>query len=206
MKQGIRGKQDVDAYSRVDPPLRAPRNPRHVRSDLPLLEAVISGGQTGVDQAALRAVTRLGLATGGWAPKGWRTLDGPAPWLADFGLTELGREDYPARTAKCVHASDAVLRLAWDWMSLGEICTFRAIEKYEKPHLDATPIGLLPNQPYCTIGFQSYNQESAALRVAAFLIQQRVHVLCVAGNSEQTSPGIGRVAEDFLVRTLEETR
>ena len=47
---------------------------------------VISGGQTGVDQAALRAARSCGIPTGGWAPRGWLTEDGPAPWLADYGL------------------------------------------------------------------------------------------------------------------------
>jgi len=45
------------------------------------LACVVSGGQTGVDQAALRAARASGIATGGWAPKGWATEAGPAPWL-----------------------------------------------------------------------------------------------------------------------------
>jgi hypothetical protein len=51
-----------------------------------MLERVISGGQTGVDQAALRVAKAIGLATGGWAPLGWETEDGPASWLAGYGL------------------------------------------------------------------------------------------------------------------------
>jgi hypothetical protein len=38
-----------------------------------MLERVISGGQTGVDQAALRAAQACGLETGGYAPLGWET-------------------------------------------------------------------------------------------------------------------------------------
>lgn len=52
------------------------------------LTKIISGGQTGVDQAALRAARDLGITTSGTAPLGWITEDGPAPWLADFGLIE----------------------------------------------------------------------------------------------------------------------
>ena len=47
------------------------------------LTTIISGGQTGADQAGLLAAQALGLQTGGWAPHGWRTDAGPAPWLAD---------------------------------------------------------------------------------------------------------------------------
>lgn len=53
-----------------------------------MLERVISGGQTGADQAALRAARACGIPTGGWAARGWLTEDGPAPWLAEWGLAE----------------------------------------------------------------------------------------------------------------------
>jgi hypothetical protein len=33
-----------------------------------MIGKVISGGQTGVDQAALRAAKACGIPTGGWAP------------------------------------------------------------------------------------------------------------------------------------------
>src|SRR5262249_34268512 len=39
----------------------------------PMLDRVITGGQTGADQAAPRAARGAGIATGGWAPKGWVT-------------------------------------------------------------------------------------------------------------------------------------
>ncbi len=47
-----------------------------------MLDRVISGGQTGADQAALRAARAAGIPTGGWAPLGWKTEEGPAPRLA----------------------------------------------------------------------------------------------------------------------------
>lgn len=50
------------------------------------LRRVISGGQCGVDVAALRAAKRAGLQTGGTMPRGWRTLDGPRPeYAAEYG-------------------------------------------------------------------------------------------------------------------------
>lgn len=58
-----------------------------------MIERVISGGQTGADQAALRAARACGIPTGGWAPRGWLTEDGPSLWLAEWGLVEMpGRE------------------------------------------------------------------------------------------------------------------
>ncbi|KAH3765333.1 Circularly permutated YpsA SLOG family [Pelomyxa schiedti] len=70
---------------------------------------VISGGQTGADRAGLEAARQLNLATGGFAPKGWLTEDGPDPGLANFGLTQANASGYPARTKMNVDASDATI-------------------------------------------------------------------------------------------------
>ncbi|MEY2585055.1 MAG: hypothetical protein QOD80_1081, partial [Verrucomicrobiota bacterium] len=48
------------------------------------LTKVISGGQTGVDQAALRAARDSGLEIGGWCPPGRVCEDGVIP--AEFPL------------------------------------------------------------------------------------------------------------------------
>lgn len=50
--------------------------------DMPFLQIpvkVVSGGQTGVDRAALDAARELELPYGGWLPKGRLTEDGPLP-------------------------------------------------------------------------------------------------------------------------------
>ena len=71
-----------------------------------MLGGVISGGQTGVDQAALRAARALGIPTGGWAPRGRATEDGPAPWLADLGPAECAWPGYPPRAKADARDSD----------------------------------------------------------------------------------------------------
>ena len=35
-----------------------------------MIEKIVSGGQTGVDQASLRIATEMGISVGGWCPKG----------------------------------------------------------------------------------------------------------------------------------------
>jgi predicted Rossmann-fold nucleotide-binding protein len=58
-----------------------------------MLTRVISGGQTGVDQAALRAAKTRGIATGGFAPKGWLTEK--ASWCSLYRVkTILGSFRY----------------------------------------------------------------------------------------------------------------
>ena len=44
-----------------------------------MLERIVSGGQTGADQAGWRAAKALGIATGGWMARRFLTEDGPRP-------------------------------------------------------------------------------------------------------------------------------
>lgn len=76
-------------------------------SSIPL--RVISGGQTGADQAALFAARACGLATGGWAPKDYLTSDGLAPWQKEFGVKEMSTRNYVARSIRNVQESDATV-------------------------------------------------------------------------------------------------
>lgn len=188
--------------------LKTPSGKRVVREDLPLLAAIISGGQTGSDQAGLRAAYILGLATGGHAPKGWRTLAGAAPWLGtEFGLIEHESSNYANRTASNVINSDATVRIASDFSSPGERCTLKAIEKYNKPYLNITvgrfEDGLLVVQAYDSqrkvCGGLGDNVEKMLVR---FLVEHSVKILNVAGNSNTTCAGIDEIAERFLLMTL----
>jgi hypothetical protein len=69
-----------------------------------MLVRIISGGQTGVDQAALRAARACGLEYGGWAPLGWLTEDGSRSEFA-----ELPTSDYPTRTRRNVMEASATI-------------------------------------------------------------------------------------------------
>lgn len=150
------------------------------------LKLVVSGGQTGVDQAALFAAKQCGIETGGWAPKGWVTQVGPnVELLRDtFGLQECPTSGYKARTWRNVRNSDATLRLARTFSTPGERCTMNAIRYYGKRSLDVDLTlqnGLDP--PF----------------VVQWLLDEQITVLNVAGNSEQTSRGIGIQAAAYLI-------
>ena len=67
---------------------------------------IISGGQTGADMGALKAGKDLGIRTGGWAPKGWVTEDGPNPKLNGYGLIQHSSPNYPPRTRMNCQDSD----------------------------------------------------------------------------------------------------
>ncbi len=161
------------------------------------LVKMISGGQTGVDQAGLRASRRLGLETGGWAPRGWLTQDGPSETLLrGFGLVE-STGSYAYRTGQNVKGSDATVRIANNFFSAGEQCTFKAIKLYSKPWIDFT-VSRGGVFTYAGSGTTASSHDT----LARFLKRHNVRVLNVAGNSERTSPGIGAFAEEFLVESL----
>lgn len=148
------------------------------------LKQVISGGQTGADRAALIAAKATGIPTGGWMPRGFRAQDGPRPEFAElYGIREHASEHYPPRTTLNVKESDATLRFATEWESRGEVLTLSMIHRYVKPHLDVTPGGTV-----------------SPTDVAAWLAENDIRVLNVAGNTERTSPGI----EAFVVAFMTE--
>ena len=74
-----------------------------------MLDKIISGGQTGVDRAALDVALALGLAVGGGCPKGRRAEDGIIP--DRYPLTETPEPNYEARTRRNVEDADGTLIL-----------------------------------------------------------------------------------------------
>lgn len=146
-----------------------------------MLIKIISGGQTGVDQAGLVAARAYGILTGGWLPVGCITSEGPNRFLLEkYGMREHSG-GYRSRTRANVRDSDGTLRLAEKFTSPGERCTLRAIFDYDKPHLDVhTRSPLIPEV------------------VAAWIQEHQIQILNIAGNSESTSPGITQWTLNYL--------
>lgn len=67
----------------------------------------MSGGQTGVDRAALDCAMELGLEVGGWCPAGRRSEDGTIP--EKYPLTETDSKNYAVRTRYNARDSDGTL-------------------------------------------------------------------------------------------------
>jgi hypothetical protein len=61
-----------------------------------MLKKIISGGQTGADQAALDVAIKLGIPYGGWIPKGRLTENGPLD--SKYKLKEMETTNYNKRT------------------------------------------------------------------------------------------------------------
>lgn len=153
---------------------------------IPDLDRVISGGQTGADVAALKAARAVGIPTGGWLPKGFITLEGPRPeYVGLYGMQECSRGGYPTRTELNVRDSDGTLRFARDFKSPGERCTLKNIKWHGRPYFDVDiDRPALWNDVWNWIGANN------------------VRVLNVAGNSEETAPGIGDFVYGYLFDLL----
>src|SRR3990167_10476371 len=97
-------------------------------------DLIISGAQTGADMGGLLAAQALNIATGGYAPAGFRTENGPRPELGTiFGLIEAPLPDYASRTALNVAMSDVILIIARRFESAGTKLTARLAFGAGKP-------------------------------------------------------------------------
>src|SRR5687768_4395889 len=102
---------------------------------------IVSGGQTGVDRAALDAAMALGLPVAGWCPAGRWAEDGPIP--ARYPLTETPSADPAQRTEWNVRDSDATLLLGdGNRPSPGVDLTARCISRLEKDAFAADALDL----------------------------------------------------------------
>jgi Circularly permutated YpsA SLOG family len=72
-----------------------------------MLTKLMSGGQTGADQAALDFAIENDIPYSGWIPKGRMTESGPLP--EKYHLEEMPTKSYPKRTEKNIIVSDGTL-------------------------------------------------------------------------------------------------
>lgn len=105
-----------------------------------MIKKIISGGQTGADLGGLKAAKKLGIKTGGLAPKGYKTEIGNNPELFTlYGLVAAPTDDYSYRTAANVRASHATVIFATNAKSPGTKFTIKTCEAGGKPFILINP-------------------------------------------------------------------
>lgn len=180
---------------------------------------VISGGQSGVDRAALDVAIHLVLAHGGWCPRGRIASDGPID--ARYLLHETESSGYRQRTKANVVTADATLIIstaqdgykdeyaggyavdapvdihpakstlnADQKLVGGSALTLRLAKRHQRPHL---------------VVHASTGAEHAILQIRTWLNQIRPICLNVAGSSEERHPGAYAFAEQVLFQALRPT-
>jgi predicted Rossmann fold nucleotide-binding protein DprA/Smf involved in DNA uptake len=144
---------------------------------------IVSGGQTGVDRAALDAAMSLGLPCGGWCPRGRRSEDGRIPEA--YPLVETSTSRYPERTERNVHEADGTLVLCWGRPRGGTALTVALARRHRRPVLVLDLSG-----------------EPALEAVAAWIREHAIEVLNVAGPRAGEVPDIYQRARRYLEDAL----
>jgi hypothetical protein len=147
---------------------------------------IVSGGQTGVDRAALDFAIGHGHGHGGWCPQGRHAEDGVIP--PAYRLRETDSPDYDQRTEKNVVDSDATLIVAREKeLSGGTAFTHALARQHGRPVL---------------VVWERDGVDEVAPALLQFLKQNRVRTLNVAGPRESQSPGLGKFVMGLLATAL----
>jgi hypothetical protein len=146
------------------------------------VEKVISGGQTGADQAALDAAIELGIPHGGSLPLGRKTEAGRLP--EKYQLRELTTSSYPKRTEQNVIDSDGTLIMSHGPLDSGSEYTIEMAERH--------------NKPWVHVDTKSTSDEAAMVLIQSWLDRNEIKVLNVAGPRASRNPQIYAIARRIL--------
>jgi hypothetical protein len=133
---------------------------------------LISGGQTGVDRAALDVAFKNGIECGGWCPAGRLDEFGRIP--DRYPVQELKVGGFTERTLQNVKDSNGTVIIYPGKLSGGTEQTVRFCQELKRPHqlVDASKV----------------SAEDAAKLIADFVCKNKIDVLNVAGPRQSEWP------------------
>jgi hypothetical protein len=133
---------------------------------------IISGGQTGVDRAALDVALKRGIECGGWCPAGRLDEFGRIP--DRYPVQELKAGGFTERTLQNVKDSDGTLVIYPHKVAGGTEQTVRFCVELKRPHqlIDGLKI----------------STEDAAKLIADFVRKNKIGILNVAGPRQSEWP------------------
>jgi hypothetical protein len=141
--------------------------------------SIKSGGQTGVERAALDYALCNGLLYSGWCPHGRRADDGIIP--RRYVLQEAFSEDLIARVAQNIIESDGVLIIIYNEMDEPTQLAYDLALDYQKP----------------VFVWAIYKNHNHRL-VANWIEKEKISVLNITGPSEKNAAGIHEETLDLL--------
>ncbi len=129
-----------------------------------MIKKIISGGQTGADQAALDFAIEHGIPHGVWIPKGRKTEGGILP--DKYHLDEMPTASYPKRTEKNIMDSDGTLVFSRGKLTGGSALTRKLAKQHQKPYFHIHLDKVEKTEALQTITVWIYKHEIAVLNVA----------------------------------------
>ncbi|HBO6328911.1 putative molybdenum carrier protein [Pseudomonas aeruginosa] len=145
------------------------------------IQRILSGGQTGVDRAALDFAIARQIPHGGWCPAGRRAADGVLD--AHYQLMETESSGYRQRTKRNVLDADATLILYRGRLEGGSQLTRDLAMRQGKPLL------------LCDVHAPT---EELLVAWQDWLLSHTIAILNIAGPSEARNPGIYLQARALL--------
>ena len=86
-----------------------------------MIRKIVSGGQTGVDRAALDVAIELGIDHGGWCPRGR---------IAEDGMIDIGYKLKPLKKIQSKEQNGMFVTLMGHWLfSLGLLSIFMTVQQ-----------------------------------------------------------------------------
>ena len=147
---------------------------------------IISGGQTGVDRAALDAALECGVDLGGWCPEGRLSEEGVIPDV--YPVQELPEAGYSERTRQNIIDSDGT-----------------AIVYFGQPHggtMQTIEFCIQSQKAYILIDAEVFSVGQAAKSVLHFIEEYSISTLNVAGPRASDEPRAYRYAKDVIVSAI----
>ena len=152
-----------------------------------MVEKIVSGGQTGADRAALDIAFELGIAIGGWIPRGRIAEDGTVP-AHYVNLVETDSKIYAHRTELNIRDSDATIIFSFGPLMGGSALTEKLAHTLAKPVL--------------ILDLDTFSQAEATACVGEWLAEVQPRVLNIAGPRLSEEPRIAEATGDILREVL----
>ena len=147
-----------------------------------MLKKIVSGGQTGADQAALDVAIKLEIPYGGWIPKGRITEVGVLD--SKYKLKEMETTNYNKRTEQNVIDSDGTLIISHGRLTSGSDYT--------------REMALLHHRPWLHIDLNKTGAFQAAGKIKSWITENEIKVLNVAGPRASKNPAIYQGTVDII--------
>ena len=148
---------------------------------------IVSGGQTGVDRAALDAALERKFDVGGWCPEGRLSEDGTIP--ERYPVKELPKSGYRRRTKQNVVDSDGTVIIYFGRPSGGTAQTIKFC--------------ISEGRPYLLIDACEMSIENASRKITEFIEREAISIMNVAGPRASGEPRAYDYTKKVMHRVLD---